>query len=45
MGYNTASPDHFDFVLDVNNYQDDLLGLIKDSYSCENLAEYLGITE
>lgn len=37
------NPDHFDFVLDLCNYGDDLLELIKDSYDCETLTSYLGI--
>lgn len=39
------NPDHFDFVLDLCNYGDDLLELIKDSYDCETLTSYLGIEE
>ncbi|WP_304229167.1 hypothetical protein [Lactobacillus kitasatonis] len=39
------NPNHFDFVLDLCNYGDDLLELIKDSYDCETLTSYLGIEE
>ena len=38
-------PDHFDFILDLSNYGNDLLELIKDSYNCETLTSYLGIEE
>ena len=44
MDYNDVSPDHFDFILDLNNYED-LLELVKDSYYCETLTSYLGIDE
>lgn len=43
MGYNDVSPNHFDFVLDLGNYGDDLLQFIKDSYHCDTLTSYLGI--
>lgn len=43
MGYDDVSPNHFDFVLDLGNYGDDLLEFIKDSYHCETLSSYLGI--
>lgn len=43
MGYDDVSPNHFDFVLDLGNYGDDLLEFIKDSYHCESLPEYIGI--
>lgn len=45
MDYNDVSPDHFDFILDLSNYGNDLLELIKDSYNCETLISYLGIEE
>lgn len=38
-------PDHFDFILDLSNYGNDLLELIKDSYNCETLTSYLGIDD
>lgn len=49
MGYSGIAPypDHFDFVLDLNNYSNGLLELIKDCdhYNCETLTSYLGIDE
>lgn len=36
-------PDHFDFILDLITYNNDLLELINDSYNCEKLTSYLGI--
>lgn len=45
MGYNTFSPDHFDFILDLSNYGDDLLEFIEDSYNCQKLTSYLGMGE
>lgn len=44
MDYNDVSPDHFDFILDLNNYED-LLELVKDSYDCETLTSYLDIDD
>lgn len=44
MNYNDVSPDHFDFILDLNNYED-LLELVKDSYDCETLTSYLDIDD
>ena len=44
MDYNDVSPDHFDFILDLNNYED-LLELVKDSYYCETLTSYLDIDD
>lgn len=44
MDYNDVSPDHFDFILDLNNYED-LLELVKDSYDCETLISYLDIDD
>lgn len=45
LGYDDVSPDHFDLILDLSNYGDDLLNFIKDSYDCETLTSYLGIDE
>lgn len=47
MGYSgiAPQPDHFDFVLDLITYNDDLLELIKDTYDQETLISYLGIDE
>lgn len=44
MDYDDVSPDHFDFILDLNNYED-LLELVKDSYDCETLTSYLDIDD
>ena len=44
MDYNDVSPDLFDFILDLNNYED-LLELVKDSYDCETLTSYLDIDD
>lgn len=44
MDYDDVSPDHFDFILDLNNYED-LLELVKDSYNCETLTSYLDIDD
>ncbi|CAM2832892.1 hypothetical protein [Lactobacillus crispatus] len=43
MGYSGIAPksDHFDFVLDLSNYGNDLLELINDSYQSELLTDYL----
>lgn len=35
-------PNHFDFIIDLGNYGDDLLDFIKDSYQSELLTDYLG---
>ena len=43
LGYDDVSPDHFDLILDLSNYGDDLLNFIKDSYDSELLTDYLGI--
>lgn len=47
MGYSgiAPQPDHFDFVLDLITYNDDLLELIKDTYDQETLTSYLGIDD
>lgn len=45
MDYNDVSPNHFDFILDLSNYGDDLLKFIEDSYNCQKLTSYLGMEE
>ena len=47
MGYSgiAPQPDHFDFVLDLITYNDDLLELIKGTYDQETLTSYLGIDD
>lgn len=45
LGYDDVSPNHFDFILDLSNYGDDLLKFIKDSYNCQKLTSYLGMEE
>lgn len=45
MDYNDVSPNHFDFILDLSNYGDDLLKFTEDSYNCQKLTSYLGMEE
>lgn len=41
-GGKLPKPSHFDFIVDLSSYGDDLLQFIKDSYQCELLTDYLG---
>lgn len=39
MGYDTTSPDHQDFLADVQEYHDDLEQFVLDSYSSERVGD------